>query len=427
MSSDSRFVIHETRDDPNLTRRIATATGADPATVVAQAAGLNGRLRSLLGYQSDPISISASGTWRVDGVAGMLRLNPQVQIEVVPKFLDPDLPGWRADFFLMAVLVRTGHLLVGDEMQAGIAARGDLATLVARTLLRMHWEQHRRPIRGYQRVTRHDFSIDGDVELDTISMPEPDGFRMQRHELTSRNSYNAVLRAAAHTLISEVGDGDTRVQLQRLVRQIGAQSTPPRTAAPLPARHRGWQPAYSLSQLVLEGAGLDLDGGDFTGPGFVLSTWSAWQSLCEVVLRRALPGRRVLPQHGFKLGTRPTTDVIVRPDISVLASPRHAELLLDAKYKARRGRKLAISSADVYESLAFLRAASCPRMLLLYPALASVDEMPLGSWRLFDQVTVGRATIEGMELQVRGLARTGGFEELVSGVRSQVGAAIQDC
>lgn len=425
----SRIILQEARDQPNVTRRL-TSAGMDAPTLVDQVAVLNARLRSLFGYETDPIQVSPSGTWRIDGVAGMLRLNPKVQIEVVPKFLDPDSSGWRADFFLMAVLVRTGHLLVGDEIQAGVADRGDLATLIARTLLRMHWEQQRRPIRGYRRVVRHDFSMDGEVELDTLVLPEPDGFRLQRLELTGQNAYNAVLSKAVQTLIPEVSEGDTRAQLHRLLHQIGPQQQPPRVMRPLPSRHRAWQPAYSLSQLILEGAGLDLDGGDFAGPGFALSTWNAWQSLCEIVLRRAVPKRRVLPQHAFHLGTRPTAEVMVRPDVSVLRGIDTAELLFDAKYKTRRRRQPAIAAADLYESLAFLRAASCRKMLLLYPALADSEDLPLGQWRQFDRVRVRdpaghEHVIDGLELQVSGLAAKGGFNQLVLGVRDLVSPLLK--
>lgn len=416
MALKTRFVLQETQDRPHATRLVAEASGATPGEVHAQVADLNDRLKRLLGYETDPITVNGSGTWRIDGVAGLLRLNDQVELEVVPKFLDPRSGDWRTDFFLLAVLVRTGHLLVGDEIAAGIEDRGDLATLVARSLLRMHGENQRRPIRGYRRMSRADFSFDGDVDWDTLLLPEPDGFRLQRLELTQRNPQNAVLKAAVAALVPEVGEGDTRAQLQRLARQLGDQASPPHSPQRLPQRHRSWGQAYALSQLVLEGMGLDLDGGEFTGPGFVLSTWAAWESLCEEVIRRAVPGFRTLAQNPFVLGKRGTVDVITRPDISVMKHGT-AELLLDAKYKTRQGRKPSVSSADLYESLAFLRAAGAERMILLYPATMGVETLPLGHWRYFDEVRVDELRIQGAELQVRGVATRGGFDRLVLGAR----------
>lgn len=423
MDAKPRLVLHETKDRPYTTREVAEATGLNHDEVRAQVAALNDRLKDLLGYDSDPIVVNGAGTWRVDGVAGLLRLNEQVELEVVPKFLDPDDSNWRADFFLLAVLVRTGHLLVGDEIAAGVEDRGDLATLVARSLLHMHSENQRRPIRGYKRMTQTDFSFDGDVDWDTLLLPEPDGFRLQRLELTRRNPHNAVLRGAVDALVPEVGEGDTRAQLQRLARRLGDQAPPTRLTKRLPQRHRSWKQAYSLSQLVLEGMGLDLDGGTWTGPGFVLSTWSAWETLCEAIVRRANPGSRTAGQHPFPLGERGDgTPVEAKPDIAVIKDGS-TRFLLDAKYKTRQGRKPSINSTDLYEGLAFMRAAQTDRIVLLYPSLDSVDDLQLGAWKHFDEVRVDGLRVQAAQVQVRGLAQRGGFGRLVEGTRQALEAA----
>lgn len=420
MAAKPRLVLHETKDRPHATREVAEATGLTTDEVRTQVANLNDRLKNLLGYDSDPIAVNGSGTWRVDGVAGLLRLNEQIELEVVPKFLDPDDSTWRADFFLLAVLVRTGHLLLADEIAAGVEDRGDLATLVARSLLHMHGENQRRPIRGYKRINRADFSFDGDLDWDTLLIPEPDGFRVQRLELTKRNEHNAVLRAAVDALIPEIGEGDTRAQLQRLAHRLGEQTRPRRAVRRLPQRHRSWAQAYTLSQLVLEGMGLDLDGGALVGPGFVLSTWAAWECLCAEVVRRAVPGCRTIAQHPYHLGQRGSgAEVVTKPDIAVVQDG-DTRLLLDAKYKTRQGRKPAISSTDLYEALAFLRASGNDRIVLLYPALDAADALPLGGWKHFDEVLVDDLRVQAAQLQVRGVAKRGGFDQLVRGARDEL-------
>lgn len=418
MGAKSRLVLHETKERPHATREVSESTGLTPDEVRGQAAELNDRLKEFLGYDSAPIAVNSAGGWRVDGVAGLLRLNEQVELEVVPKFLDPNDSTWRADFFLLAVLVRTGHLLLADEIAAGVEDRGDLATLVARSLLHMHAENQRRSIRGYKRVHRADFSFDGDLDWDSLLIPEPDGFRVQRLELTRRNEHNAVLRAAVDVLIPEVGEGDTRLQLQRLTHRLGDQGRPGNANRRLPQRHRSWTQAYTLSQLVLEGMGLDLTGGELTGPGFVLSTWKAWESLCEEVVRRAVPGVRAMAQHPYHLGQRGDgSEVVAKPDLA-LVKDGQTRLLLDAKYKTRHARKPAINSTDLYEALAFLRASGGDQILLLYPALDKVDDLPLGGWRIFDEVLVDGQSVQAAQLQVRGLAKRGGFDRLVQGVQA---------
>ncbi|WP_082973627.1 hypothetical protein [Mycobacterium sp. E2327] len=419
MASNSRVVLHEAHDAPNTLRQLAESSGVRTEEIYAQIAVLNARLRATLGYRTDPITVIGTGTVRVDRIAGLLRLNNRVELEVVPKFLDPRTDDWRADFFLLAILVTTGHLLVADAISAGLQDRGDLATLVAQALLRMHRQNERRPIRGYRRMTHAEFAVDGDVDWETVILPEPGGFRLERLELTSRNAYNAVLRGAANALIPEVGEGDVQAQLRRLSRQLGNQARPPRYYSPLPQRHQAWRQTYALSQLVLEGMGLDLRAGEFTGPGFVLSTWEAWQYLCEEVVRRALPGRRVLTQHPFVLGQRETTDVVTHPDISVLRG-EEADFLMDAKYRIRFERKPMVGNADLYESLAFLRAAGTHDMILLYPAEQKSDDVPIGTLRAFDRIRVGDMTVKGVEMHVGGLSARGGFERLIAGVRESL-------
>jgi hypothetical protein len=417
VSTIERIALQELKERPHTTREIAQKSGISDAEVILQLRDLNERVRTLLGYTEDPLTTTSGGAWKADGVAGLLRLNSQVELEIVPKFLNPQSHTWRSDFFLLAVLVKTGHLLVHEDIGAGTQDRGDLATLIAQSLLALHDENIRRPIRAYKRIQRADFSMDGDVEWDTLVLPEPDGFVLSRLELTRQNPYNATIAAAAEILIPEVGDCDTQSQLQLLVRNLTPQPAPPTVFPPLPLRHHSWQQAYDLAQLVVEGLGLDLRGGAFTGPGFVLSTWTAWQALCEEVVRRALPGHKVVGQKRWIIGHRGNSPVYVNPDISVLREDT-IDILLDAKYKTRAERKSSITSSDVYESLAFLKAADATYMGLLYPAKQDLATLSLGRWVTFDNVVIDNMAIEGIEVQIQGLAQRGGFDQLVRSTRA---------
>jgi hypothetical protein len=409
-------VFHELERRHDASRLVAEASGFSEAEVGIQIRELNDRLRAQFRYDSDPIETNSAGGWRIDGVAGLLQLNEHVELEVVPKFLDPNSPTWRMDFFVITVFVQTGHLLAHDEITADIADRGALATLIARSLLLMHEENERRPIRAYRRRGRSDFSLDGDVDWESLSLPEPDGFRMSTLELTKRNPYNATLDAALNTLIPEVSDADTQAQLQLRSRGLGAQSRPPQVHPRLPLRFASWNTAYELSQLIADGLGLDLTSGRFTGPGFVLSTWQAWQELCEHIVRRANPGRRVTGQARMTLGYREAGRVEVTPDISVDLGAA-GKLLLDAKYKTRLSRTTRIRSGDLYESLAFVRAAKSSYVALLYPSSRPCDELPTGEWRRFDRISVDDITVDGIEVQIQGVSALGGFDRLVLGAK----------
>lgn len=423
MTPIDRLELHELRERPGAIREIADQSGVSDAEVLVQLRELNDRVKTLLGYENDAITVSSSGSLKADGVAGLLRLNSRVELEIVPKFLDPRSTAWRSDFFLLAVLVKTGHLLLHDEISAGTQDRGDLATLIARSFLTLYAENERRPIRGYRRASGSDFTIDGDVDWETIFLPDPDGFTVTRLELTRQNPYNATLATAVQILIPEVADADTQTQLRLVARQIAPQQAAPALAPPLPPRHGGWQQVYELANLIVTGLGLNLDKGTFSGPGFVLSTWAAWESLCEEIVRRALPDHRVVGQKQWILGYRGDKPVHVKPDISPMTGDA-TRLLLDAKYKTRQGRSPRVDSADLYESLAFLRAGKANVMCLLYPAVQTPDDLPLGEWRQFDQVTVEDLLIQGFEVQVQGLARRDGFDELVLGARKTLSSKL---
>lgn len=419
MTEIRRIVLHELRERSGTTSEVAQVCALSESDVLDQLGNLNERVKPLLRQTNDPITANRAGAWRADGVAGLLRLNRQVELEVVPKFLDQEDKTWRRDFFLLALLVRTGHLLHYDEISADSADRGDLATLVARSLLRMCEENRRRPIRRYERVQRAEFGLDGDVEWESVILPEPDGFLVSSLTLTRRNAFNATIKAAADVLAAEVTDTDTVAGLSRLSKNLGEQSAPPEQFPALPQRHIKWEGAYSLARLVIEGLGLDLAGGGFTGPGFILSTWQSWEQLCFEVVRRALPSHRVVDQKPWKLGERAGEDVFAYPDITPYTGEK-TDFLLDAKYKTPQGKSPIVDRADVNEAITFLHASGRSKIDLLYPSEKSPDELPLGQWSVFDTLEIRNTgwVVRGIELQIQGIARRGGFDQVVDTARA---------
>jgi 5-methylcytosine-specific restriction enzyme subunit McrC len=418
VNPSQRFVLTELRERPHMTRDIAAASSISEGEVLLVLQDLNDRIRAMFPERKDPITANAEGTWKADGIAGLVRLNPSVELEIVPKFLNSTDSTWRQDFFVLAVLVKTGHLLQQEEIAATTADRDDLATLVAWSLLALCDENSRRPLRSYIPTKGYDFALEGDVDPESILMPDSDGYQVTRLELTNRNPYNATISAAARILQSEVGDVDTQNRLHHLVRSLNQQDAPPRSHRPLAQRHHGWADAYNLSRLIVDGLGLNLNDGTFTGPGFVISTWEAWESFCEEVMRRALPNHRVQSQRAWGLGSRGDKPVETKPDLSVLQDGR-AVFLLDAKYKTRAGKKPAISSTDVYESFAFLHAADVDRMDLLYPSTESTSKLSLGEWFQFDDVKlISEKHVRGMAIQIQGLSQRGGIERIVARARA---------
>jgi 5-methylcytosine-specific restriction enzyme subunit McrC len=84
---------------------------------------------------------------RAEGFAGLLRLSSSVELEVVPKFLDPDDPSWRGDFVYLAMMSRWGRILPADGLHVAMGDRTLLANLVAAAVVQLYWDSHRRPLR----------------------------------------------------------------------------------------------------------------------------------------------------------------------------------------------------------------------------------------------------------------------------------------
>lgn len=414
-----RFTLQELVPSRQMLQHIASACENSPSQIEQHFTALNRRIKDQLGYKSDPILVSLDGTVTVDGIAGLVRLNDQIELEIAPKFLDPASASWRSDFFLIAVLVKTGHLLPHDAVSASEIGPSDLATLIALTLLSEIERNRRTPIRGYKRTVTSDFSLDGDVDWESTVLPGPDGFRITRLNLSRRNPINATLATAIEVLLPDIVDLDIETRLRDALRLFQNQDEPPAIFPPLGPRHSRWSLAYELSQMVISENRLGPERGPFRGIGFILSTWAAWESLCEEILGRALVDHRVVRQRPFTLGQRGDAPVIVRPDITPLRGDR-PPFLADAKYKTRIDKSPRISPADLYESMAFLTAGKTSLMLLLYPAKQDSAKLPTGHWKLFDHVQIDRLHFKAFEVQIQGLSEPEGFKKIAQAARAAI-------
>lgn len=378
------------------------------------------RVAKALGFSQSPLLIHGNTVKAVD-FAGLLRVAPGLEIEIVPKFLGGHEAGWREDFFFLAMLSRHGRLLASDRLRALTSPTSDLATLIARALIQMFWEHHRRPIRTYRKRMTFEFAIEGDVEAEELRVPDPEGFRQEIVRYDRSNEFNAVIKAAVLALLRLVRDPETLAMLQRISHLLGEQSAVRSLQARrLPSRARNWQATYELALDVLRGFGLTFNGGSAVAPGFVLDTWRVWEDLLTISMRSVLGGESALAQKAYPLGSRRRSDgnswfpdrtVLVRPDLTLQgAAHGFGVLLVDAKYKGRidKGRQRIVES-DLYESLAFAAASNTQQVALLYPRLASEPRQPVGSTSFLEHVNAGGCDVWGLEAEVRGISKSGGL------------------
>lgn len=388
------------------------------------------RARALLGLEASPLAFMRDGV-RFEGLAGVFLLAPGVEMEVAPKFLG-NARGWREDFFLVATLDHHGRLLDGEGIRASASASSDLFTLIGRSFVGMYWRNHRRPIRSYRRQVVADFALDGDCDPADLLLPGEEGFNQEVMAFTRSNPFNAVIGAAARSLAPMVSDPETRARLERVGQHLPRQTLPPRVEDQLlPSRARTWQPVYDLAVDILATLGGSYDEGRALAPGFLVKTWQAWQSLVSVGLRGAFGAWAVSAQQPHLLGERfnragKDEPVVVRPD-NVVRLPGGL-LVVDAKYKGNVAYgPTAVSNADLYEGLAFARAAGATEVLLAYPRRPSEESRDLeiappgataeetaeqgwvGSHREFTRIQVDGVTLRGVEFGVRGISRPHGL------------------
>lgn len=370
---------------------------------------------------AEPIEFSRD-SFRVVDVAGLIRLGPSIHLEVRPKFLaGTEDSGWREDFFLIANLVRFGRILPWEQLHSAVSEKGDLADLIAYACVSMYDEHRRRPLRVYNQRKWSDFSIDGEIDPESVLMPGDRGFVQSGVVLDRRNKFNEVIHHSMGVLLPELHDRDVRNQLVQRYLNLGPQNSsrrPRHMKAFVPHRHRRWQELYDLSKEIIEGFGISFED-DFRSslPGFVIKTNDAWEALIFRAAQIGMKERTVRKQsYPFADRQTPLTKRIIKvtPDVSI-HRPDGEIFLIDAKYKTRvsaDGREqLDIDAPDVYEALAFMRASQTKKIILIYPSPPSGGTTrTVGATADFERVAIGEQEIIGMSINPRSIAQKFGFQ-----------------
>lgn len=415
MHGRKRISLVEYGSPVDLSREIAEALGVDRTKANSLLTDAGSRAASILGLSYNPITVDAKGIRAVD-FAGLIRLAPSLELEVAPKFLglDDADASWREDFFFLSTLSRYGRLLATERLSASGGTPRDLSTLVARSITSMYESRKRRPLRSYRKIREADFFIDGDPDPVDLVFPSPDGFEQELVRFDRRNGWNADIVAAAKELLPEVRDPSTASSLIRLIEDLAPQNSPANRRNAIPARHRAWRPLHELSVDVLGGLGVHYKQGQARAPGYLVATWRVWEDLLTVSARLGFGRSTAVPQKGFALGTKTklntgaVTTLSVFPDCVIEAEGTRPRFLLDAKYKGHFEKgQLRITEADIYEALAFSRAAGCNLVMLAYPAQPGGAPKLVGTCSVFERVKVDAVDIVGVQIESRLISKAG--------------------
>jgi 5-methylcytosine-specific restriction enzyme subunit McrC len=381
------------------------AAGMTSTEATAVLARNSARLRRSLrlGEGDGPFLIDGE-TVKVVDIAGVVRLAPGVELDVAPKFLGFEHPGWREDLLAISNYTLRGKF-TSQQVRARLGRTGDLASAIGRAFVDEFWKHYRKPLRLYREHRWRDFSLDGDLDTDDIHVRTADGLPQRAVVLDRRNPYNAMMARAADVLIADVRDSTVRAQLHRVRGVLGGQDAPPRHLRPVPARHEPWAPLVELSERIASGADLTLHADRYEAPGYVLRTWEAWERLTFLAIRNRLGFSAASAQVEHAWGSRDSGEIRVKPDVTI--GHESGVRLVDAKYKTRVHRThQRISQGDLMEAAAFMAACQVDRIVLLYPRSASSGGAEAcGSASVFDSATLvpGRRVV-GVEVEVRGFS-----------------------
>jgi 5-methylcytosine-specific restriction enzyme subunit McrC len=433
-----RWTLVEYGEPRRIITDIASSSTLTEKDVKALLVTAGERIAAVLGMSAPPLTVERDQVRAVD-IAGLVRVAPGIELEIAPKFLGDDSSDtrWREDFFFLSNLSKHGKILASERLHAGHSASRDLPALVARSVVEMHRDNSRRPLRTYRHAEDRDFAIDGDVDPESIALPSPDGFEQSVIRYDRRNVYNAAIKAAALVLQEECSDPSLRLQLGRVSAGLGPQRAirSPRRRK-LPSRARRWQDLHDLSVDVLQGLGLSFDPRKPAhSPGYVVNTWRIWEDFLTLTARLAFSGVDVKAQSGAVLGKRirmqdgaaRVNDLTVTPDMTLQRSVFGIDtLVLDAKYRTRADRRhQRIDEADVYESLAFAQANKTRTVVLLYPAVPTGAEMQLGSVLPFERIEVEDVVIHGLQVEVRGISKSGALRAFSTALAQGITDALR--
>jgi 5-methylcytosine-specific restriction endonuclease McrBC regulatory subunit McrC len=415
-----RFAVAEYGPATPIVAEIAAATGRSIPEVRRLVDERGARLAATLHLSDSPL-VASGNSIIAEGIAGLVRLDRGIELEVAPKFLGigSDEASWAEDFFFLAMLSRHGYLLARESI-ASSRGTSDLLTLLGNALVNMYWQLHRRPLKAYRNLLERSFFLDGEVDPFNLKAPGADGFEQKVFQFTKANETNAVFKLAATTLAGQVRSHQLQERLRRLATHLGPQPEPPRWGIGtwrLPPRARAWQPVFDLSVDIISGVGSGLRPGQRRGPGFVVNTWRVWQDLLTIAARAHFGRTYTLAERSKFLGRRADEgtgnfrDLLVYPDLRI-EHQKVPNFIVDAKYKGRSGRRgFRIAESDIYESLAFSRASDeCP-VVLAYPRTSDRPILEVGALTVLERVSVGETCIIAVDVEVRGISAKGGLPQ----------------
>lgn len=333
----------------------------------------NRRLKRCLNCTRD-VLIKTEGRLRACGIAGIVRLTSQIELEVVPKFLAHTIDtSWQSTLYLLSVMSKHGTVLTTDHIHSSMSYIDSLYDIAGRMLAQGYQSNKRKLIRKYRKEVFRDFAIDGELDFDAIIERNQDGKKQSQIRFDIFNGYNATIAKAMRITLPYVSDNNIRNILSTAISMFGKQSPAPTNKLNVPSRNKEWSDTYDLAYDIVNGLSNSFDAGKVIAPGYVANTWQLWEWLLTAGmtvgnLQYVVKGQDPI-EWGKKVCVGRPISVNVYPDISIRdKSTNQVQYLIDAKYKLLVNPATGeILRDDLYEAFAFCCATNSELLFLAYP------------------------------------------------------------
>lgn len=348
--------------------------GLKMAELLKSVDSANRRISNNLGIDRNVLSIN-NGKIKASGVAGVVKLNQDIELEIVPKFISAESGvEWRTTLYLLSALSKHGSIMVNERIKANSSCTDSLYDIAGRMLAEEYLTNKRKPIRKYRKEIFVDYAIDGELDIDSYYVKDVNGYIQTRVRFDVINKYNATIKKAMQIVTPYVSDVRSKNILLSAIGALGPQEYVKGPREKIPSRNKEWEQAYNLSYDIVQGLGASYENGRFYAPGFIANTWQMWEWLVTTSVMLGTTNKKVISQKCTLWGVKKSNEkkfvVNVFPDITVYDEGNLdvPEYLVDAKYKLIENESTGeIERSDLYEAFAFCNGLNTDTIFLAYP------------------------------------------------------------
>lgn len=165
----------------------------------------NSKICRQLGLKADVLICDGENVYAKD-IAGIFHLSRNIELEVIPKFLGVSQTAWKDDFLEILLLTNSGKILFSDHISGSVKDNSSLYDILAREFIRKFNENKKYCIRQYRKEEFYDYSIDGEIDFDSILDRNPDGIKQYTSRFDRDNVYNSIISMAAQIIRGKVRD-----------------------------------------------------------------------------------------------------------------------------------------------------------------------------------------------------------------------------